>query len=136
MVLPPAFRASTPFFSVSTEVMSWVLAMAVSAKLTTAIRLPEPISSGAPPVASAMMSIKVLDPSFMLLRGTPAMLPERSSSSTMSVGFEMISGAAVSARVTRRDPSQLIRSVLINLFEPVTPICVTSFRGRRPRVIL
>ena len=55
------------------------------------------------------------------------MLPERSSTSAMSVGLVMISGAAVRARVTRKDPSQSIRSWLMTLFEFVIPIRITSF---------
>ena len=87
LVLPPADRASTASFRVSTEVMSAASTEAVSAKLTIPIRLPEPIyPSCTPSVASSMMSIKVLAPSFMLASGAPAMLPERSSTSTMSVG--------------------------------------------------
>ena len=92
------------------------------------IRLPEPIwPSWVLSVASSMMSIKVFAPSFMLASGTPSMLPERSSTNTMSVGLETISGAAVNASVTRKEPSQGIRSVLITLLEFVTPMRVTSF---------
>ena len=43
LVLPPADRPSTAAFRASTEVISWVLATAVLEKLTTPIRLPEPI---------------------------------------------------------------------------------------------
>ena len=60
------------------------------------------------------------------------MLPERSRISTISVGLETISGAAVSARVTRSAPSQVMLSVLITLLEFVTPICVTSFWENLP----
>ena len=63
----------------------------------------------------------------MLASGVPVMLPERSSTSAMSVGLVMISGAAVRARVTRKDPSQSIRSWLMTLFEFVIPIRITSF---------
>ena len=88
-----------------------------------AMRLPEPmLPLWEPPVASAMISIKVLAPSFMLASGVPVMLPERSKTRTMSVGLATMSGAAVRARVTFREPSQSIRSVLMTLFEFVTPI--------------
>ncbi len=64
------------------------------------MRLPEPICpSGAPPVASLMISINVFAPSFKLASAEPLMLPERSSTSTISVGLETISGAAVSDSV-------------------------------------
>ena len=123
LVLPAAARASTAFFRVSTEVMSCVLSIAVSAKLTMPIWLPKPIwPLAVPPVDSAMMSMKVLAPVFILASGVPVMLPERSSTRTMSVGFAIISGAAVSASVTRREPSQSIRSRFISLLEFVTPI--------------
>ena len=133
MVLPSATRASTAFLSASTEVMSCVLSIAVSAKLTMPIRLPEPICPLAvPPVDSAMMSIKVLAPVFMLESGVPVMLPERSSTRTISVGLVIISGAAVSASVTRSDPSQSILLRFISLLELVTPICVFLPLGRCP----
>ena len=45
---------------------------------------------------------------YQIQRGVPVMLPERSSTRTMSVGFDMMSGAAVSARVTRSEPLQSI----------------------------
>ena len=106
LVLPPALSESTAFFRVSTEVMSWVLAVAVLAKLTTPMWLPEPIWSGKPPVAWAMISMKLLAPSFRFSRGSPSMLPERSKVSTISVGLATISGAAVMASVTRTVPSQ------------------------------
>lgn len=51
LVLPPATRASTAFFRASTEVIIWVFCMAVLAKLTMPMWLPEPISpEGWPPV--------------------------------------------------------------------------------------
>ena len=53
----------------------------------------------APPVDSEMISIKVLAPTFISAKGAPLMLPERSSTRTISVGFSTISGAAVRARV-------------------------------------
>ena len=130
LVLPPAVRPSTAVFRASTEVVSWVLATAVLEKLTTPIRLPEPIwPSLVLSVASSMRSIKVLAPSFKFASGLPVMLPERSRTRTISVGLETMSGAAVSARVTRRAPSQRMRSVLMTLLEFVTPMCVTSFWG-------
>lgn len=54
---------------------------------------------------------------------------ERSSTSAISVGLVIISGAAVSARVTRRVPSQSIRSTLTVLLELVMPIQNASIRG-------
>ena len=101
LVFPPAVRASTASFRSATEVMSWVSAVADPAKLTMPMRLPEPICpSAAPSVASSMMSMKVSAPAFMLARGRPVMLPDRSRTRTMSVGLDMMSGAAVRARVT------------------------------------
>ena len=47
-----------------------------------------------------MISMKAFAPSFRLASAEPAMLPERSSTSTISVGLAMISGAAVSDSVT------------------------------------
>lgn len=76
-----------------------------------------------------MMSMKVFAPVFILASGVPVILPERSRTSAISVGLEMMSGAAVRASVTFKDPSQSMRSVLISLFEFVIPICITSFRG-------
>lgn len=136
LVLPAAARLSTAAFRVSTEVMSWVSAVAVLPKLTMPRRLPEPIwPSWLLSVASSMMSMKVLAPSFMAARGVPIMLPERSSTSTMSVGLEMISGAAVRARVTRRAPPQGMRSVLMTLLEFVTPIVLPP-SGKTSHLIL
>ena len=95
-VFPPAVRASTAAFKSATDVISCVSAVAVSAKLTTAMRLPEPICpSCVPSVASSMMSINALAPFFRFANALPAMLPERSRISTMSVGFDTISGSAV-----------------------------------------
>ena len=79
-----------------------------------------------------MMSMKVFAPVFMLVSGVPVILPERSSTSAMSVGVEIISGAAVRASVTFREPSQSILSALITLLEFVIPIRITSF-GARPQ---
>ena len=133
LVLPPADRASTAFFSVATEVISWVSCTAVLEKLTMPMRLPEPISPDAwPPVDSEMISINVLAPVFMLASGSPVMLPDRSSTRAMSVGLVTISGAAVSARVTFRDPSQSMRSILITLLELVIPIVVLLPSGGCP----
>ena len=88
LVFPPAVRASTASFRSATEVMSWVSAVADPAKLTMPMRLPEPICpSAAPSVASSMMSMKVSAPAFMLARGGPVMLPDRSRTRTMSVGI-------------------------------------------------
>lgn len=109
LVFPPAVRLSTAVFRLSTEVMSCVSAVAVLAKLTIPMRLPDPIwPSSAPSVASSIMSMNVLAPIFMFAKGAPVMLPERSSTKTISVGFETMSGAAVKASDTRRDPSQEI----------------------------
>ena len=133
LVLPPAERESTAFFKVDTEVISWVFCWAVSAKLTMPMWLPEPISpEDWPPVDWEMMSMKVFAPVFMLVSGVPVILPERSSTSAMSVGVEIISGAAVRASVTFREPSQSILSALITLLEFVIPIRITSF-GARPQ---
>ena len=120
---PPAERLSTAVFKSATEVISCVSAVAVFAKLTIPIRLPDPICpSWALSVASSIISINVFAPAFILARGDPAMLPERSSTRAMSVGFEEISGAAERARVTFSIPWQSIRLTLICLFEFVIPI--------------
>ena len=102
LVLPPAVRASTAPFSWLTEAVKGASTTADEEKLTTPMRVPEPKSPLPLPssVACCMMSIKVSDPSFMAASGTPDMLPERSSTNTISVGFSMMSGAAVSASVT------------------------------------
>ena len=73
-------------------------------------------------MASAMMSMKVLAPSFRFARGSPCMLLERSRVRTMSVGSVIISGAAVRDNVTSREPSQAIWFGLMVLLELVTPI--------------
>ena len=123
LVLPLETKESTAAFRASTEVLRGASTWALLAKLTTPMRLPEPIwPSAAPPVASARMSMKVFAPSFMLARGVPAMLPERSRTRAMSVGLAMMLGAAVSARVTCRDPSQSTRRTLTVLLAFVTPI--------------
>ena len=54
--------------------------------------------------------------------GVPVMLPERSNTSAISVGLVTMSGAAVRAKVTFREPSQSIRSALRTLLEFVIPI--------------
>lgn len=109
LVGPPAVRASTAASRSATEVISWVSAVAVPAKLTMPMRLPEPmIPSAVPSVASSMISMKVFAPTFRSARGWPAMLPERSSTSTMSVGLVEMSGAADRARVTFKVPPQSI----------------------------
>ena len=126
MVEPPALRLSTAVFSVSTEVISWVFWVAVSAKLTMPIRLPEPIwPSCELSVASSMMSINFFAPFFMLVSGLPDILPERSSTSTMSVGVLLMSGEADSASVTFKEPEQSIRSMLMVLFELFSPIVIS-----------
>ena len=103
--------------------MSCVLSVAVSEKLTIPMELPFPIvPSWEPSVAWSMMSIKALAPSFMFSSGLPAMLPERSSTSTISVGLDEISGEAESARVTFSVPSQSICVTFICLFAFVIPI--------------
>ena len=78
--------------------------------------------------------MNVFTPSFMLASGVPAMLPERSRTSAISVGLVIISGAAVSASVTLSDPSQSILSVLITLLELVRPILLSP-SGRCPKTI-
>lgn len=66
LVPPPAVRPSTADFRVAVSVMRGTLAVAVLAKLTTAMRLPEPIwPSTVLSVDWSMMSIKVLAPSFI-----------------------------------------------------------------------
>ena len=88
LVEPAAVRLSTAAFRAATEVISWVSFVAVLAKLTTAIRLPPPICpSWLPPVDSARISIKVLAPAFMLARGAPAILLDRSRTRTTSAGW-------------------------------------------------
>ena len=95
-----------------TEVISGASAVAVEAKLTIPMRLPPPIwPSCTPSVASSRMSTKVLAAFLRLSRGLPAMLPERSRSSTTSMGLETRSGSAVRARVTWKVPPQRIVAV-------------------------
>ena len=128
LVEPPAVRPATASFRSATEVMSCVSAVAVLAKLTIPIRLPEPmVPSPAPSVASSMISINVSAPAFMFSRGLPAMLPDRSSTRTISAGLAEISGAAERARVTFSVPSQSICDRLISLLEFVIPIVVLRF---------
>ena len=123
LVEPPAVSPSTADFRSSTEVIICVSAAAVLAKLTMAIRLPEPIfPSWELSVASSIMSIKVFAPIFMFSRGTPAILPERSRTRAISVGLDAMSGAAARARVTVRVPSQLIWVWEICLLEFTIPI--------------
>ena len=107
LVDPPAVSAFTAAFRSATEVISCVSAVALSAKLTMAIRLPDPIvPSCVLSVASSMMSIKVSAPDFIFASGLPAMLPERSSTRTISTGLLVISGAAASERIIWKRPSQ------------------------------
>ena len=123
LVEPPATRLSTADFRSATDVISGALTVAVSEKLTIPMRLPEPICPSLfPSVASSMISMKVLAPSFMLASGVPLMLPERSSTRTMSAGFSKISGAAVIARETLAVPSHFMVSTLIFLLELMMPI--------------
>ena len=75
-----------------------------------------------------MMSMNVFAPTFILASGVPAILPERSKTRTMSVGFEEISGLAARASVTFNVPLQSIWSTLICLFELVTAHMVASYR--------
>lgn len=77
-----------------------------------------------------MMSMKVLAPSFIFAIGSPVMLPERSRTSAMSVGLVAMSGAAVSASVTRSEPSQSMRSALTSLLELVIPMSFLLLRVR------
>ena len=127
LVEPPAVRPATASFRSATEVMSCVSAVAVLAKLTIPIRLPEPMVPSAPSVASSMISINVSAPAFMFSRGLPAMLPDRSSTRTISAGLAEISGAAERARLTFSVPSQSICDRLISLLEFVIPIVVLRF---------
>ena len=61
----------------------------------------------------------------MLVSGLPDILPERSSTSTMSVGVLLMSGEADSASVTFKEPEQSIRSMLMVLFELFSPIVIS-----------
>ena len=77
------------------------------------------------PVGRLVYNIyKGFAPAFIFARGLTVMLPERSNTKTISVGFEVISGEAERARVTFSVPSQSMRSTFIYLFELVTPINV------------
>lgn len=62
-----------------------------------------------------------------MARGVPAILPERSRTSAISTGFDMISGAAVRASVTFNVSPHSICPVLSTLFEFVIPTRITSF---------
>ena len=113
----------------STEVIKDVSWVAVSAKLTTPMRLPLPISpEDAPPVASAMMSTNASAPFFILVNASPVILPERSSTRTMSVGFVIISGDAVSDNVTSTVPSHKMLFVLTVLLAKLTPTVMPPFK--------
>ena len=132
LVAPPAISPSTAFFKSSVEVISPVSATATLAKLTIPMWLPEPIfPSWELSVDSSIISIKVFAPSFILARGLPVMLPERSSTRTMSVGLEEISGAAESPRVTFTIPSQSILETSISLFAFVMPITLPPYYDKR-----
>ena len=61
-------------------------------------------------------------PSFILASGSPAILPERSSIRTMSVGLDTISGAAVSDSKILKEPPHSIFDKFSSLLEFVTPI--------------
>ena len=63
-----------------------------------------------------------LAPFFRFSSGLPAMLPERSRISTISVGLETISGAAVSPSVTSKVPPQGTVPVFSSFVELVMPI--------------
>ena len=70
-----------------------------------------------------MISINVFTPIFRSARDCPAMLPERSRMSTMSVGLLTISGAAVMPMVTSRVPLQGMAVIPpIDLLELIIPI--------------
>lgn len=127
LVEPEASSASTASLSAATEGISCVSAVAVWLKLTMPIRLPEPMASGAPPVDSDRMSIKVLAPALTLSIGAPSRLSDRSRVRTMSVGLLTISGEAESARVTCSVPSQSMRSRLTCLLVLVTPMVAPSY---------
>lgn len=108
LVSPPAEMPSTAALSVATEVISCASTLALLAKLTMPMRLPEPIFQSELSVDSSIISMNVFAPAFIFASGAPVMLPERSKTSTISVGFETISGVAVSASVTFNVPSQSI----------------------------
>ena len=74
-----------------------------------------------------MMSINFFAPFFMLVSGLPAMLPERSSTSTMSVGVLLMSGEADSASVTFKEPEQSIRLDADGLIRVIQSHCHFSF---------
>ena len=88
-----------------TDVVSGDSSVAVDEKPTIPIALPEPIvPSFVPSVDSSMMSMNALAPAFRLSKGTPAILPDLSSISTMSVGELTMSGDALSASITLKLP--------------------------------
>ena len=74
-----------------------------------------------------MISMNLSTPLFKLESGLPDMLPERSSISTMSVGFVMISGSPVSDSFILKIPPQSILEALISLLELVIPILLVPF---------
>ena len=135
LVEPPALNASTAALRSATEVINPVSCTAVSAKLTIPIRLPLPICpSCAPSVASSMMSMNTLAASFRLGR-LCAILPERSRISTISVGFVVMSGAAVSASVTLNVLPQGMAVTFVTFVELVIPIAFRPFRPPNSRAL-
>lgn len=128
LVVPPADSPWTAAFRSETEVIRLVSAVAELEKLVMAIRLPEPMPAP-PPVDWAMMSMKVSAPSFMLASGTPAILPDRSSTSTISTGFSTILGAAERPNCTPSWPPQRISCWSMILLELVMPILMPPFQG-------
>lgn len=69
---------------------------------------------------------KGFGPGLEVDQGLPAMLPERSRTRTISVGWLLMSGEAASASVTLREPEQSIWSVLMILLELLRPIVLCS----------
>ena len=53
-----------------------------------------------------MMSMNVLTLAFMAAKGSPSMLPEQSSTMTMSAGLETMSGPAERERISSTSPPQ------------------------------
>ena len=80
------------------------------------------LPSPEPSVASSIISINFLAPFLRLASGLPAILPERSRISTISVGLDTISGYAVRDSFTLKEPPQPISDTDSPLFEFVIPI--------------
>ncbi len=126
-VPPPATRALTAAFAAAAFAVRPAPTVAVLAKLTTPTRLPFAITPlSAPSVSSSSLSMRPFAAAFRSTSLAPAMLPERSSTSTTSCGVPWIELSPTSLTVTVTSPLHGICSVPRDLLAVTVPLVAAA----------